>query len=494
MKTVMRIIALCLGCTILNAQQTDGLRLLTLEDCIRIAKSQSPSAQIVESSYYQQYWGYHSFQATLKPQVSFGGQLPGLERAINPITQEDGSIIFRAQSQSFSTINLGIRQVLPWTGGTLALTSSLDRIIQLGNDMDVFQWQTTPLALQFWQPLFQYNPYKWDRQSEKLDYQIAGRKYVEEMEDISIEITNNFFDLFLAEVALQTAKFNLSINDSIFTISQGRYNVGKIAENDLLQSELQLLDARSNLAKAELAYGQAAQALRIALGLPMNSTPKISEPAKIPSVEVDPQKALQEAQNNRSDVLAFESDLLEADRQIALAKSNRGFSANIIASVGFNQSAESLSDAYKDPLDQERFNITFQVPILQWGRAKADMEAARSEKKRVESDIAVREETFIKETYFQALEFQQARQQLTLAAKSDTVARKRFSVSKNRYVIGKIDITELFNAQRAKDDARQNYIETLRTFWVLYYQLRRATLYDFENDKSLIAESPQHES
>ena len=58
-------------------------------------------------------------------------------------------------------------------------------------------------------------------------------------------------------------------------------------------------------------------------------------------------------------------------------------------------------------------------------------------------------------------------------------------MAKNRYLIGKIDITNLNIAQNEKDLARLDYINTLRDFWLAYYRLRRITLYDFEKGEAL---------
>jgi outer membrane protein len=66
-----------------------------------------------------------------------------------------------------------------------------------------------------------------------------------------------------------------------------------------------------------------------------------------------------------------------------------------------------------------------------------------------------------------------------ISAKADTVATKRFDVAKNRYVIGKIGISDLYIAQSEKDAALQAYVQALRGYWSAYYRLRRVTLYDF---------------
>ncbi len=39
----------------------------------------------------------------------------------------------------------------------------------------------------------------------------------------------------------------MDVNDTLYKISTGRFNVGKIAENELLQVELHLMNARPRL-------------------------------------------------------------------------------------------------------------------------------------------------------------------------------------------------------------------------------------------------------
>ncbi|MEX2336235.1 MAG: TolC family protein, partial [Fulvivirga sp.] len=69
--------------------------------------------------------------------------------------------------------------------------------------------------------------------------------------------------------------------------------------------------------------------------------------------------------------------------------------------------------------------------------------------------------------------------------KSDEVAQERYNVAQNRYLIGKIDITNLNIALEEKDEAKTSYIQALRSFWTAYYNLRRLTLYDFVTDALL---------
>ena len=78
--------------------------------------------------------------------------------------------------------------------------------------------------------------------------------------------------------------------------------------------------------------------------------------------------------------------------------------------------------------------------------------------------------------------------QIRIAQKSDEVAARMFEVSKQRFLIGRIDVMELNNADTRKDQNRRAYIQSLQTFWSNYYSMRATTLYDIENDKPLTAD------
>src|SRR5213079_1781724 len=88
------------------------------------------------------------------------------------------------------------------------------------------------------------------------------------METVSLGATNAFFDLYAARLGLDNAVKNAAVNDTLYRLNRGRFDVGKIGENDLLQSELALLRARAALEDARLDDERATAALRLALNLP----------------------------------------------------------------------------------------------------------------------------------------------------------------------------------------------------------------------------------
>ena len=72
-----------------------------------------------------------------------------------------------------------------------------------------------------------------------------------------------------------------------------------------------------------------------------------------------------------------------------------------------------------------------------------------------------------------------------LAHWHDTIADLRYEVSKQRFLIGKIDVLDLNVALEEKDVARRGFVQALRNYWTYYYTLRELTLYDWQRDIKL---------
>jgi outer membrane protein TolC len=158
----------------------------------------------------------------------------------------------------------------------------------------------------------------------------------------------------------------------------------------------------------------------------------------------------------------------------------------VVASAGFNQTGTVIGDAYASPLASQSLTVGVNLPILQWGAGKADVAAAKAEQERSRASSKQRRDALLEDARFSALQLSQARRNILLSAKADTVAAKQFDVARNRYITGRISNTDLYNAQDQKDAAVLAYVQSLRSYWTAYYRLRRVTLYDFAEKKPLI--------
>ncbi|MBU3927049.1 MAG: TolC family protein, partial [Bacteroidetes bacterium] len=336
-------------------------------------------------------------------------------------------------------------------------------------------------------PVFKYNEYKWRKRIEPMQYEEAKRVLVEANEEVASVAVDRFFSLLIAQIEKEISLKNQSNYDTLYRIAKGRYQLGKIAENDLLQLELNLLQANAAMEDAELNYETRLSAFKSYLRLKGDHPVILIPPGETNHFVVSADKAIEEAKNNSSDGLAFQRRLIEAESEVNRAKMLGRFDADIYAVLGLTQTSDILRDAYKNPLDEERVTVGITVPILDWGLAhgriklaesKQDLEAASVEQERVD---------YVQNIFVNVMQFNMQKNQLRIAAKSDTVAQKRYDVTQKRYMIGKInDVLDLNLAQIDNDNAKIGYYRSLMTYWKSYYLIRKITLYDFEHNTPIM--------
>jgi outer membrane protein TolC len=81
--------------------------------------------------------------------------------------------------------------------------------------------------------------------------------------------------------------------------------------------------------------------------------------------------------------------------------------------------------------------------------------------------------------------------QVEVKQQANLTAQQRYEITQKRFLVGKVSVLELNDASRQQDEAKRNYIQSLRNFWQDYYQIRRMTLYDFMDRQKLTEEFDQ---
>ncbi len=456
---------------------------MSLQQAIATAQEQGHTARGARATLEAARYTSDAFWAQYMPQLSLTGTLPRYNHAIVPVLQPDGSTLFRAQDQTESQLGATLTQRLP-TGGSIFVSSALQRL-QLSGDQSLRSWSSTPISLGIRQDLFRPNTFSLDRREQPVRSDLAERQYLEAREDISLQVTNLYFDLYTAQVGLANAQANVAVNDTLYTLNKGRYEVGKIGENDLLQSELALLRSRTSLDGARLDHERAEAALRLALNLAPDAPLALEVPGEAPAYAADTAIAAAQALHNVSSATNAQLREIVARRQVTQAKLDNGFGATVQASIGYNATAPEFNEAYQNLLEARNVNVSVEIPLIQWGARHNRIAAAQAQLQQAEDSREATLDQIAMDARFAALQVEQTRRSLALSAKADTVAAKRFEVAYNRYVIGRIAIDNLYIAQAEKDQAIVQYLQALRQHWLAHYQLRRLTLYDFERGRAI---------
>ncbi|MDL2227641.1 TolC family protein [Odoribacter sp. OttesenSCG-928-L07] len=487
MRKIIILLFLIIPCFALSQenQYNPQITRLTLEDVIQIAQQQSPSAMSARHRFKNSYWQYRYFKANYMPQVSLYGNPLQFENQNRMIETPTGSEFVR-YNQIYSDLSLGIDQAVGFTGGNLSVFTNLGYTMNFKEDTMYFS--SAPINVRYTQPIFGYNSYKWERKIEPIKFKEAQQSYIESMEDVAITAANYFFSCLLAQMNKSIQEINLANNDTLHQIAQGRYMMGTIAENEVLNMELNYLNSKSQLETAKLDLEMNLFDLKSFLRIKEDAEIELIPPAIIPELEIDADEAVIQANENRSDVLSYERQLIEAEQALTKAKREGRFSMDLSLTYGLDKTAPTFPQAYREPSQRQVAMLGINVPILDWGRAKGQIKMAESQQELIRTTVEQNIIDFNQEIYIKAKQFNMQYSQLMIAAKSDTVAQKRYEFTKQRYLIGTIDITELNSSLADKDSNQRGYIAALQQFWVNYFQIRRLTLYDFVRKEKIKTE------
>lgn len=460
----------------------------SLDEVIRIAGQKSLDAFRYKNMYLASYWENRSFKADRRPSLTLSATPLDFnhyrKREYNFQTNEDQYVL---RNYLNSDMSLQLSQNIGLTGGNLFLSSDLGMVKNLGGDA-ITSYQATPVSVGYQQSLNGYNALRWEARIEPIIFEKAKKTFIQNQENLAIKSTSMFFELVDAQIQLKIAENNMANADTVYKIGKGRFQVGTITQDQLLTLELGQLNASQALSKARLEVQRAQSSLNSYLMLDKTTQINCLVPSRIPPLQIDAAEALDLSLKNNPDILDQKQQMLQQDQAVAQAKSQSGLNTTLFAMYGLNQSSEEFKQVYNQPDQSQRVQVGVTIPILDWGRRKGKLMMAESNREVVNARVKQARIDFEQNIYQSVMEFNLQAEQVKNAAKADTVAQKGYEIAFQRFLIGKVDVTDLNIARNSLESARKAYISEVKTYWSYYYRLRMLTLFDFMKREQLTAE------
>ena len=461
---------------------------LTLSQAIEIAQANSPEAEAARHTYRSAYWSYRFYKANYLPSVTLTSS-PYFNKQISKVTQGDGTNMFVKQNQLGVDMEVKINQNIPFTGGSLFVKSNVQRMDELENKVTAYN--TQPVVIGYEQALFGYNSLKWDKRIEPLRFREARKTYNEALELVASQTSNHFFNLANAQTNLDIASSNYASADTLYRYAEGRYNIGTITENEMLQLEINKLTEETNMMNARIQVEDQMQILRSFLGLNQEVEIRVITEGNVPRFEIPLGDALQMAYANSPEPDTYERMKLQSQSSLASAKANAGLKADLYVQFGLSQTNKNLAESYRDPMNQQYASIGISLPILDWGRGKGRIRVAKSQVDLVNTQAEQGMKDFEQNVARMVRQFNLQSQYVKVAEKTARTADRRYEVAKRLYILGKSTILDLNAATTEKDAAQRGYISALQSYWSLYYGLRSMTGYDFEKNQKIEENLPE---
>jgi len=476
MKKIYIIFVFCLLFTLVGYSQAIKL---DLQHSIEIACDSSLQAFRARNLYMSSYWEYRSFKA---------GRLPSLSLNTTPIQyrrdftrrydSENNIDVYRQQQSFYSSGNLSISQNFDLTGGTFFIDSELGYMRNFG-DNSYSQFSSVPIRVGYSQALFGFNGFKWEKKIEPLKYEKAKKQFLYSKEEISESVINYFFSVAMAQVEYDMARENITSSDTLYCIGQERHKIASISQSDLLTLKLDVVNAQNSFKNAEMNLKRSMFSFVSFLNMDKETQVILQLPDRPQIIDISPDLALGYAKENNPDFLSYKQEIFEAEREVDRTKKNSNFDASFSISVGFNQVADNFAGAYQKPLQQDIVSVGLTIPLMDWGVRKGRANMARNNLNVTKISIQQKELNLEQDVIMTVNDFNIQQNLISSAEEALELATMAYNMTKERFIIGKVDLNSLTLSLNRQNTAQRNYISTLRDYWLSYYKLRKLTLFDF---------------
>lgn len=468
------------------AAEDSAVLSLSLTDVMIRARKNSVDAEVALNQLKSAYWGYRSYRAELLPEISLNATLPSYRKQYSSYMESNGSYSFVPNNYLQMNGELSVTQNIWLTGGKVSVNTSLDFYRQLGSG-SYNRFMTIPVAVTFTQPIFGVNTLKWDRRIEPVRYAEAKARFLSATEDVARQAIGLYFSLLMAQENHEIAKQNLLNSERLYEVAKVKREMGQISMNDLLQMELNLLNAKTDMTDCESNLKSNMFSLRSFLDYGENVEILPEIPLDVPRVEIAYADALEKAQANNQFAKNMLRRQLEADYEVAKAKGAQR-EINLFAQLGYTGTDRIFSGGYRNLKSNQVVEIGFEIPLVDWGRRKGQVKVAESNRKLVESQVRQENMNFNQNLFILVERYSNQLKQLEIARRADEIAQKRYATNVETFLVGKISTLDLNDSRVKKDEARREYVNELYLFWNYYYQIRSLTLWDYKTNTCIDAD------
>lgn len=465
-----------------SAQKT---MVLDLKQTIALANDSSLEAFRTKNMYLSSYWEYRSYRANRLPSLTLNLTPAQYYRDITRRYDSDQDIdIYRSQQSFYSSGQLSLTQNFDLTGGTFSVDTDLGYMRSFGHN-NYTQFTTIPLRIGYSQSLIGYNAFRWERKIEPLKYEKAKKEFLYNTEHVAEQATEHFFTLAMAQAEYDLARENAQNTDTLYDIGMQRFKIAAISNADLLTLRLDRVNAQNTLKNKQSALKRAMYSLATFLNMDKETEIRVELPAKPQRIVIEESDAIAAARANNPNFLEMRQNVLEAEQQVDRTRQESRFNASLTASVGFNQVAESLRDAYSHPTQQELVSVSVSIPLIDWGVRKGKYNMAKNNLNVVRTSARQSEISIEEDVIMAVSDFNMQQDLMASAEEALDLSIMAYNETRQRFIIGRADINSLTLSLNRQQEAQRNYISALQSYWQNYYKIRKLTLHDFSTGFSL---------
>jgi outer membrane protein TolC len=292
----------------------------------------------------------------------------------------------------------------------------------------------------------------------------------------------------------------MQLQEEAYNLASKIFSAGLIPEVEALQTEVDLAQSRNRVFTAESALRRQDDIFKQTIGMPLQEVVAVQTQVEFKPFAIDLEKAVAHGLAHRSELRerTIERRLQEIDLQRTDARSE--FKAELSAyydlsgvsdgTLPYNSTTRELfRSSWNDLKDRPKNRgVLFSVSMPLWdsGVNGAEVSAARARLDQTALQLDYEQTTVEREIKEVVSRVHEAENRLEVLEKSQKLAERGYEISLARFDNGDITAQELALDRSRLTQARGAFLDAYIDYQTAVADLKRKTLYDFENDRSLV--------
>ncbi|SDC67472.1 TolC family protein [Williamwhitmania taraxaci] len=472
----------CIGFT-----PADGQTVYTLERALDVAGNQSPD--IIQSLL-----NLERFKESLNAQRA--GLKSKFQLNVTPIEYEN--------SRNFnSTYSTWINTESTTSSGTFSIVQPIlptDATVSLNNNAawrknysDFSKTETKSysnnLYLNIQQPLFTYNKRKMELRELELDYEKANLNYSMQRLNLEKNVSQYFYNLFLAQKNLTIAEDELEKTQKSYEIIENKVSAGLAAKEQFYQAELNLMNAKSGLENRKVDRENIQDDFKLYVGIPFSEEAIALADISVNPVVIDVDFAVRQALSARMELRQRQIDIENSQFDLIRTQALNEFKGDVNLSLGLMGDNPKAANVYETPSTSPKVSISFNIPIYDWGEKKARVKAQQAVVKSSELNLGTEQKQIELNIRKIHRSLKNQLNQIDIARQNEKNAQLTYEINLERYRNGDLTSMDLKLYQNQLSEKKMSLLQAQIDYKQGLLNMKIQTLYDFENQRAIVPTS-----
>jgi outer membrane protein TolC len=292
--------------------------------------------------------------------------------------------------------------------------------------------------------------------------------------DLALQVKEAYFNILVVDKTVDVARKEVEFLSSNVEVTRSYYEAGMVPVNDLLKAEMELANARQNLADARNQAALTRSAFNTLLARPVNAPLDVEDILTHQAEPIASEEATALALAKRPEIQLIDIEIQRSEQQVKLARS--AYYPEVSFVYDYIKEGDKLDVSGSPFHDPERWQATVvgSLTFWEWGKTRyavRQKESAREELVKTRNAVADNIRLDVREAL---LKLVTAEVNIPTTEKAVRQGEENLRVNEEGYRAQMNTVTDVLDAQALLTRARVNYFKALYGYNLARARLARA--------------------